>query len=215
MDSGDGAAGDPPRARYRAVGGKCGPACCARWGYHRSVRCTAPASRTRKRWRGERPRLAWASGLPPLGGATIYFADEAGIRSDYHSGTTWAPVGATPVVANTGERFSVNMISAVTAKGALRFAVYEGTTKHRELHRFLHAVDARRDRTGLSDRGRAVRTIRVVTAGLGRPSCGWLRRSSPRRSRRSRSGCPGLLRARGEPARPVASQRPAARYAAR
>lgn len=61
-------------------------------------------------------------------GATIYFADEAGIRSDYHSGTTWAPVGATPVVANTGERFSVNMISAVTAKGALRFAVYEGTT---------------------------------------------------------------------------------------
>lgn len=31
-------------------------------------------------------------------GATIYFADEAGIRSDYHSGTTWAPVGQTPVV---------------------------------------------------------------------------------------------------------------------
>jgi transposase len=26
-------------------------------------------------------------------GATIYFADEAGVRSDYHAGTTWAPVG--------------------------------------------------------------------------------------------------------------------------
>jgi len=26
----------------------------------------------------------------------------AGIRSDYHSGTTWAPVGQTPVVHNTG-----------------------------------------------------------------------------------------------------------------
>jgi hypothetical protein len=24
-------------------------------------------------------------------GATIYFADEAGIRSDYHAGTTWSP----------------------------------------------------------------------------------------------------------------------------
>ena len=24
-------------------------------------------------------------------GADIYFGDEAGIRSDYHSGTTWAP----------------------------------------------------------------------------------------------------------------------------
>ena len=32
------------------------------------------------------------------------------------------------MVKNTGNRFSVNMISAVSAKGALRFAVYEGTT---------------------------------------------------------------------------------------
>lgn len=61
-------------------------------------------------------------------GATIFFADEAGIRSDHHAGTTWAPVGQTPVVKVTGARFSVNMISAVTPKGALRFAVFEGTT---------------------------------------------------------------------------------------
>jgi transposase len=61
-------------------------------------------------------------------GGTVYFADEAGIRSDYHAGTTWSPVGQTPVVKNTGARFSVNMISAVSAKGALRFAVYEGNT---------------------------------------------------------------------------------------
>jgi transposase len=60
-------------------------------------------------------------------GATIYFADEAGIRSDYHSGTTWAPVGKTPVVHNTGARYSINMLSAVTAQGALRFTVHEGT----------------------------------------------------------------------------------------
>jgi len=59
-------------------------------------------------------------------GATIYFADEAGVRSDYHAGTTWAPVGRTPVVATTGDRFGVNLISAVTAKGKLRFAAYEG-----------------------------------------------------------------------------------------
>jgi transposase len=60
-------------------------------------------------------------------GATIYFADEAGIRSDYHSGTTWAPVGRTPVVRTTGARFSINMLSAVSAQGALRFTVHEGT----------------------------------------------------------------------------------------
>jgi transposase len=58
--------------------------------------------------------------------ATIYFADEAGVRSDYHAGTTWAPVGRTPVVTTTGDRFAVNLISAVTAKGKLRFAAYDG-----------------------------------------------------------------------------------------
>jgi transposase len=49
-------------------------------------------------------------------GATIYFADEAGIRSDHHSGSTWAPAGRTPVVKSTGARHSVNMISATTPK---------------------------------------------------------------------------------------------------
>jgi hypothetical protein len=58
-------------------------------------------------------------------GATIYFADEAGVRSDYHPGTTWAPVRRT-LVASTGDRFGINLISAVTAKGKLRFAAYDG-----------------------------------------------------------------------------------------
>ena len=31
-------------------------------------------------------------------GATIYFGDEASVRSDYHRGTTWASTGKTPVV---------------------------------------------------------------------------------------------------------------------
>jgi transposase len=59
-------------------------------------------------------------------GAIIYFGDEAGVRSDYHSGTTWAPVGRTPVVANTGARWSINMLSAVSAQGKLRFMVHDG-----------------------------------------------------------------------------------------
>lgn len=79
-----------------------------------------------RRWKEEEyPQIAAHAAAE---GATIYFADEAGIRSDHHAGTTWAPVGQTPVVPVTGARFSVNMISAVTPKGALRFAVFEGTT---------------------------------------------------------------------------------------
>ena len=56
-------------------------------------------------------------------GAEILFADESGIRSDFHAGTTWAPIGQTPVVKQTGQRFSLNMISAVSPKGKLRFMV--------------------------------------------------------------------------------------------
>jgi len=58
-------------------------------------------------------------------GAKVYFADEAGIRSDYHSGTTWAVRGKTPMVKNTGARFGCNMISAVSPRGELRFMVTE------------------------------------------------------------------------------------------
>ena len=76
------------------------------------------------RWKAETyPRLRAEAAAT---GGTIYFADEAGVRSDYHAGTTWAPVGQTPVVAANGDRFAVNLISAVTAKGALRFAAYDG-----------------------------------------------------------------------------------------
>lgn len=50
-------------------------------------------------------------------GAEIFFADEAQVRSDYHSGTTWAPVGQTPIVKATGARFKLNPISAISPKG--------------------------------------------------------------------------------------------------
>jgi len=41
--------------------------------------------------------------------AQIFFGDEAGVRSDAHAGTTWAPVGRTPVVITTGARFGLNI----------------------------------------------------------------------------------------------------------
>lgn len=69
--------------------------------------------------------------------AEIYFADEAGIRSDYHSGTTWSPKGETPVVEATGARFSVNMISAVSPRGDFRFMVVEGGVNSATFVEFL------------------------------------------------------------------------------
>jgi transposase len=60
-------------------------------------------------------------------GAEVFFGDEAGIRSDHHSGTTWARKGKTPVVGSTGARFGFNIISAVSARGTLRFMIVEGS----------------------------------------------------------------------------------------
>jgi transposase len=73
-------------------------------------------------------------------GATIYFADEAGIRSDYHTGTTWAPRGETPVVEVTGRRFSFNMLSAVSPRGDFRFMIYEGNVTAPVFKTFLQRL---------------------------------------------------------------------------
>ncbi len=56
-------------------------------------------------------------------GASIFFADEAGIRSDYYAGTTWAPRGQTPKIPLTGARLALKMISAITRKGEMHFLV--------------------------------------------------------------------------------------------
>jgi len=52
-----------------------------------------------------------------------------GLRSDHVTGTSYAPVGQTPVVRATGQRFGCNMLSAITNKGALAFMVFEGKFK--------------------------------------------------------------------------------------
>ncbi len=60
-------------------------------------------------------------------GATIYWGDEMGLRSDHVTGTSYAPVGQTPVVRATGQRFGCSMISAITNRGHLVFRVFHGT----------------------------------------------------------------------------------------
>jgi transposase len=58
-------------------------------------------------------------------GAAIFFADESSVRTDYHAGTTWAPVHRTPVVQGTGKRRSISMVSAVNPRGELHFDIQE------------------------------------------------------------------------------------------
>lgn len=53
--------------------------------------------------------------------AEIWFGDEAGVRSDAHTGTTWVPRGRTPIVSSTGARFGLNLVSVVNGQDLFRF----------------------------------------------------------------------------------------------
>jgi transposase len=59
-------------------------------------------------------------------GASIFWADEMGLRSDHTAGRTWGLKGQTPVVPATGQRFGCNMISALSNQGKLYFMVMRG-----------------------------------------------------------------------------------------
>lgn len=58
--------------------------------------------------------------------AVVYFGDETGMRSDHQAGRSYAPKGETPVVKTTGQRFSLNMISAISNRGHLQFMIIDG-----------------------------------------------------------------------------------------
>ena len=59
-------------------------------------------------------------------GAVIYFVDEASVRSDSHRGTTWGKIGQTPEVQDSGDRFSLRLISAVSPRGDMKFTSFTG-----------------------------------------------------------------------------------------
>lgn len=73
-------------------------------------------------------------------GARVLFADEAGVRSDYHCGTTWGPMGKTPIVRSTGTRTSIQMISAIGLDGAMQFMIHEGLVNAEVFQRFLQQL---------------------------------------------------------------------------
>src|SRR5437667_5803420 len=59
-------------------------------------------------------------------GAKIFFLDEAGFQSDPPLGRTYGLKGKTPVVKTSGQRQSINVISAVNARGEFWAATYTG-----------------------------------------------------------------------------------------
>jgi len=95
--------------------------------------------------------------------ALIFFADEASVRTDFHSGTTWAPVGQTPVVEATGEKKSIMMVSAISPRGELRFHIHEGSFRAANFVAFCKQLlkDTERDVFLIAD-GSSVHTAKEV-----------------------------------------------------
>jgi transposase len=79
-------------------------------------------------------------------GADIYFLDEAGIRSDAPLQRTWGEKGHTPEVSTSGQRQSINAISAVTLLGAFWYALYAGKLNKELFITFLKDFMKRRRR---------------------------------------------------------------------
>jgi transposase len=70
-------------------------------------------------------------------GAKIFFLDEAGFQSDPPLGRTYGLKGQTPVVATSGQRQSINVISAVNARGEFWAATYTGKLNAEAFVEFL------------------------------------------------------------------------------
>lgn len=77
--------------------------------------------------------------------ATIFFGDEAGVRSDAHAGSTWGRKGQIPVVRSTGARFRRNILSAISPRGQMRFMITTSRVNTTTICEFL-----RRLMTGIS-----------------------------------------------------------------
>jgi transposase len=59
--------------------------------------------------------------------ATIYFADESCVQTDSFNGKSFSPKGIKPVIKTIGTRLKLNVISAITTSGILRYMTYQGS----------------------------------------------------------------------------------------
>jgi transposase len=103
-------------------------------------------------------------------GGVVLWLDEMGVRSDAAAGRSWAPVGQTPVIKRTGKRFRVNMISAISNAGRLRFRLFVGSFNGPVFIDFLGRLlrDGGGQKVHLIVDGHPVHRAKLVSAWVGR-----------------------------------------------
>ncbi len=96
-------------------------------------------------------------------GAKIFFLDEAGFQSDPVLGRTYGLKGKTPVVQTSGQRQSINVISAVNARGEFWAMTYDGKLNAESFVEFLkNFMKGQRGKLFLVLDGLAVHKSKVV-----------------------------------------------------
>jgi transposase len=103
-------------------------------------------------------------------GGVVLWLDEMGVRSDAAAGRSWAPVGQTPVIKGTGKRFRVNMLSAISNAGRLRFRLFVGSFTAAVFLDFLGRLlrDGGGRKVHLIVDGHPVHRAKLVSAWVGR-----------------------------------------------
>jgi transposase len=103
-------------------------------------------------------------------GGVVVWLDEMGVGSDAAAGRSWAPVGQTPVIKGTGKRFRVNMISAVSNAGMLRFRLFTGSFTGAVFIEFLRRLlrDCAGRKVHLIVDGHPVHRAKLVSTWVGR-----------------------------------------------
>jgi len=100
-------------------------------------------------------------------GAKIFFLDEAGFQSDPPLGRTYGLKGQTPVVRTSGRRQSLNVISAVNARGEFWAVSYPGKLNAEAFVAFLqNFVDSQRGKVFLVVDGHPAHKAKIVKAYL-------------------------------------------------
>ena len=72
--------------------------------------------------------------------AEIHWCDETGIQNDAYDARGFAPKGKTPVVRTHAKKFRVNMVSAITNQGKVRFMMYKETMTSQLLIKFMQRL---------------------------------------------------------------------------
>ena len=72
--------------------------------------------------------------------AEIFFGDECGVQNTANYAKGYAPIGQTPVVRVESKKMKINMLSAISKRGKLRFLLYKDNMNSDKLIDFMRRL---------------------------------------------------------------------------